>query len=144
MVTFSTILTQIAQEEKMNMQQMLSFLQNKGVETTYTSLTSYRSFRSIPSYDIAKSILEAFNYDISELPDILENSRTELKNYKEDTGKKFVRTIRIKPEELNVDTADEITIVLEQRAREENYNVNQYIINLIKNDLILSKYIKGE
>ena len=142
MITFSTLLTQIAKEENMNMQQMCSYLQNKDIYATYSSLTSYRSFRSIPSYEAAKSILEAFNYNIDGLAEILEYSKNELKNYKTETSNKFIRSIRIKPEELSMDNPNEINIILEQRSKELNINVNQYIINLIKEDLILSNYIE--
>lgn len=143
MVTFSILLTQIAEEENMNMREMLKFLQDKGVDVSYTSLTSYRSFRSIPSYDVSKAILEAFGYETDNLPDILENSRKELKNYKEDVSNKLVRTIRVSPDDLGLETSEDINIILSQRASTLNKNVNEYIIDLIKNDLAKSGYIGG-
>lgn len=146
-VTFSTLLSQLAGAYGYNVRRLHQHLLDSGIDISYATIASYHAFRTVPTFETAKSILNAFNYSISdeELTNILSLSRSEISEYKEDTRKTIMRSIKINPALIQADlSVDDLNTILSNRAEDLNHSLNGYIVELIKRDLVLSGYIEGD
>ena len=149
-VTYSMLLQQILDAVNMNDKSANSFLNENGLAISYPAFWSYRSFRSVPSFERAKAILKGFNYPIedSDLEEILEYSRVELKNNILETKKYISKGVRLSPRQIAPSlSADELENVIMERARKvigPDATINNYLNTLVKRDLIESGYIEEE
>ena len=81
-LTFSELINERINEGMHNANRMIvNSLANKNVNVSMRAMQKYRKGERIPSFLIAKEILKIANVDISDsdLSEILENSRNELK-----------------------------------------------------------------
>ena len=148
MLTFSTLLTQILNASGMSLTKASQYLEEKGINVPYSSLAAYKAFTSVPEYDRAVEILNGFDYPISseELLEVIQYSKSELKDYKTDTRQYLNKGLRLNPKQFQEDmTADELERILEVRMNEIGEpNLNSYISKLIKNDLVSEGLIEGK
>ena len=148
MLTFSMLLTQILNAMGLNLRQAEAYLSEKGVNIPYPSLAAYKKFTSVPEYDRALEILNGFDYPISneELRNVIQYSKSQLKEYKLDSRQYLNKGIRLTPKQFDEDmTTDELERIIELRMQELNEpNLNSYISKLIKKDLTDSGLVKGE
>ena len=147
-ITFSSLFTQLLVSSDESVRDLYRSLLNDGYEISYPSLVSYKNFNALPTFDRARNILNHYNYPLSdsELAEMLDYSRQELKEYRMDNSKIYQRGIRLSPsffdDELSVQGLERL---IERRAIEvdpASGNINQYISKLIKEDLIKSAYLK--
>ena len=139
-ITFSALLTQILSASGLNLREAQQFLSENGADVPYSSLAAYKTFTAVPAYDRGKEILDAFHYvmDDDELIEILQYSRSELKEYKEDERQYVNKGIRLSAKYFKEGiTTDELESLVETRIQELNEkNWNTYIASLIRKDLI--------
>lgn len=141
--TFSMLLTQIMEASDIRfVRDAYKIISEKRVDISYPTFANYKSFNTVPSYNIARQILDALGYSVSdeELVDILDYSNKELKSIRDYGKKTMQRGISLIPsyfgEDLNADTLQSLIEVRVHDLFGENGNVNHYINQLIKTDLI--------
>lgn len=162
-VTYSTLLTQILQEQDINLANLHNELCDLGMKITYASLYSYFNGAVIPPYSVAKEILrlEKINIDSEELEAILDYSKKVAKQERSDDGKILNLNLKIKPEYIDLSykkNAQGLKNIIEMRAEELFGNeelmstfqaggkrkLSAYVAYLIKKDLEDSDFIKEE
>ncbi len=148
LITFSALLTQILGASSMNLKQSLAVLHERGVSISYSSLSAYKAFTAVPSYERAQEILRAFDYEISdeELTEVLQYSRSELKEYREDARKYLNSGIRLNPKYFGegMTSADLELLISEQIDDAGDGTMNAYLSRLVKEDLIRSGLLESE
>lgn len=147
--TFSTLLVQLMEQMSFNTKETCDFLKHNGIDVPYSTFSSYKSFETVPSIERARSIINAFGYQISEaeLKEIISYSREESRKLKESNG--YVQTgIRLSAKQFGKDIdSEQLDVMLTQRASElieKQPSLNSYVTYLIKKDLIESGYLKEE
>ena len=144
MDTFSSIMRQLLGSSGMTMRQLYRKLNEENSDISYPALGSYKNYDSVPSFDRARMIFDAFGYDATndELSDILQYSRAELKTIREDDQTMIQQGVRLSPKNFSKDMkADELRSLIDDRIAElapDINNFNSYITRLIKDDLIQS------
>ena len=144
MDTFSSIMRQLLESSNITMRQLYRKLNENNADISYPALGSYKNYDSVPSFDRARMIFDAFGYDATddELSDILQYSRAELKTIREDDQTMIQQGVRLSPKNFSKDMkADELRSLIDDRIAElapDINNFNSYITRLIKDDLIQS------
>lgn len=153
-LTFSELINERINEGMHNANRMIvNSLANKNVNVSMRAMQKYRKGERVPSFLIAKEILKIANVDISDsdLSEILENSRNELKEEKPETqnvgfDRKEVekkannkRKIVVNLDELNLDVDMELkNQILDDRVVQlygDESEINKYVQALIEKDL---------
>lgn len=147
--TFSTLFTQLLNASEMNVSQLYRELKKNNINISYQALAAYKAFDTVPKFEKAAEILNYFDYNKSdsELTEILNYSRSELKNYKAQERKDIRQGIRLTPSSFAEDiTADELDVMIQKRINElsENgdHSFNSYVSSLIKKDLQEQGYLQ--
>lgn len=146
MDTFSGLMRQLLDSSNMSSKQLYLVLKEKNAGISYPAIGSYKNFDSVPSFDRAKKILDAFGYDIpdEELTEILEYSREELKSIRQDE-QMIQQGVRLSPKYFSKEiNAAELRTMIDSRIEEisaVNGNFNSYMSWLIKRDLISAGYL---
>ena len=161
LTTFNVLFTQLLEANKINLPAFTRRLAEEGNPISYNTLITYKSFKVVPNYKVAKLILSSLGYEISEdeLTSILTLSSDVLKDAKQENRKYIERGLRIKTKIFNPlfgyseddsVSAEELNVMIEQRLQEvaassdfkriiknsdENPNMNAYIEYLIYKDL---------
>lgn len=147
-ITFSSLFTQILNASNMNLREAHALLADKDVNVPYSSLSAYKTFAAVPTYDRALNMLRAFEYKISndELIEILAYSKSQLSNLRDDTRQYFNKGVRINPENISEGlSSEELARMIEQRIADlSESNFNTYIAKLIKDDLYNCGIFTGE
>ena len=144
MDTFSSIMRQLLGSSGMTMRQLYRKLNEENSDISYPALGSYKNYDSVPSFDRARMIFDAFGYEVrdEELSEILQYSRAELKTIREDDQTMVQQGVRLSPRNFMKDMkADELRSLIDDRIAElapDINNFNSYITRLIKDDLIQS------
>lgn len=139
--TFATLMTQLFEESDFRtMREFHTAMVNSGSPINYTTLMSYKKFDVVPSFEKAKSIIQEFNYQITdeELRQILLYSQQELRRIKQ--SRKYIqRGIRLNPRHFGTDMNPErLERRMQERAEEllgDKATLNMYLEFLIKKDL---------
>ncbi len=133
----------------MTARQLFRILRDRNVDISYPAIGSYKNYDSVPSFDRARAILDALEYEISDddLSEILQYSRDELKEIRQDE-QTVQQGVRLSPKFFsgNINAA-ELRTMIDSRIEEltsVNGNFNSYISWLIKNDLTNAGYIFPE
>ena len=142
-ITFSMLLTQIMEGSNIRFANTAyQIIKEHGIDISYPTFANYKSFSTVPPYEVARQILDCFDYECTdaELVEILDYSNRELKNMRQDERKSFKRTINLIPKNFEDDlSADSLQTLLEMRAQDiygEEANINKYINYLVYEDLI--------
>ena len=146
--TFATVFGQILAASDMSLRQAHAYLEERGVQVPYQTLSAYKTFSAVPAYDRALDILKAFDYEIADedLSELLQYSATELKQYREDARKYLNRGVRINPKFFSEDmTSDDLEFIINQRIEESgDGTLNTYLMRLIKEDLTKNGFLGEE
>ena len=149
MDTFSGLIRQLLESSNMTARQLFRILQDRNTDISYPAIGSYKNYDSVPSFDRARAILDALEYEISDedLADILQYSRDELKTIRQDE-QTIQQGVRLSPKFFsdNINAA-ELRTMIDSRIEEittVNGNFNSYISWLIKNDLTSAGYLFPE
>lgn len=133
----------------MTARQLFRILRDRNVDISYPAIGSYKNYDSVPSFDRARAILDALEYEISDddLSEILQYSRDELKEIRQDE-QTVQQGVRLSPKFFsgNINAA-ELRTMIDSRIEEltsVNGNFNSYISWLIKNDLTNAGYLFPE
>lgn len=146
---FSALLSQLLGESKQPANEIVRLItkNDQTIKISYPAFMSYKNFDTVPSYEKAKTILDYFNYKMTEdeLAEVLTHSRTELKKIKESEAKTVRQGVRLSPSYFGVESADDLSVIIQRRITDlykEDGSMNTYISDLIKRDLKDSGYIK--
>lgn len=145
--TFQNIFDSILTATGFNVSDAYKVIRGKGVNISYAALNKYTKFTRVPSFTTAKSILSAFNFTIkdSDLADVLQYSRTQLKHYGFNGTQYYQPQLRLNPERFGNFTPAQFSELLDMRIRNGGYNsLNDYISSLIEQDLALNHYISAQ
>ena len=161
LTTFNVLFTQLLEANRMKLPAFTKKLVDEGNPISYNTLITYKSFKVVPKYGVAKQILNSLRYEISEeeLNSMLTLSSEVLKDAKQENRKYIERGLRLKTKTFNPlfgysenDSvgAEELNVMIEQRISEvassegfksviknayERPNMNAYIEYLIYKDL---------
>lgn len=162
-ITFSRLISQILDEQNINLTELANELYDLGLNITYSALYSYYSGASVPPFRTASKILklENIHIDNNELDGILSYSKKISKD--EDIYKnKILRIdVKIKPEVISKrfeNNPNGLRNLIDLRANEVfsdediitqysvigNRKLGAYISYLIRKDLIESGLLKEE
>lgn len=137
------------ESSNMTARQLFRILRDRNVDISYPAIGSYKNYDSVPSFDRARAILDALEYEISDddLSEILQYSRDELKEIRQDE-QTVQQGVRLSPKFFsgNINAA-ELRTMIDSRIEEltsVNGNFNSYISWLIKNDLTNAGYLFPE
>lgn len=143
--TFSALLSQLLSSSGISTRDLYRQMKIQGSLISYQALASYKAFDSVPRFERASEILRFFNYDVSEsqLQQILDFSRHQIKALKSEERKYVQKGIRLSPSYFSADmNADELEVILSKRMLEIGTdNINSYIAKLVRTDLVRSGYI---
>lgn len=157
-ITFNRILSQILEEEEINLTKYCKELNDLGVNITYPCLYSYYCGYTVPGFSKAKKILKVskIKYSSDELEEILEYSKVISSENNIEENRIMTLTLKVKPEEVSTElTPSTLKNILNIRAGELfNQNVNfstdkkgklsSYFAYLVKKDLEENNLIKRE
>lgn len=147
-ITFSVLLSQILTASGIRFAKAgYELVRDAGVNVSYSTFANYKAFTTVPSFNMARQILDCFDYQCSdeELRSILDYSNRELHYLR--TGEKRIlqRGISLNPEYFEESLSpDALQAMLEDAAQTQlgpDGTVNQYINELIRNDLISKGFI---
>lgn len=143
---FATILKQLISGSGLNLIKTLNYLQNHDVSVSYSALSTYQKGNAVPSFDRARSILDAFDYPIEDddLREILNMSRSRMQEQHEQSSDVVNTSIRLRPEYFGNMSASDLLFTIRDRVKtfpEADGNMNRYINFLIRKDLVESGYI---
>lgn len=104
-LTFSGFMSQMIESERMYLSDLERRMEELGIPIAYSTLRSYKTSASIPSFANAKKINQAFGDPLSDedLLDVLEYSKQTNRKMNEAHGKSFQRGIRIDPRAIGKD-----------------------------------------
>ena len=142
---FSDILDAAMRDYGVGVRNFAEVLEEQGItDINFRRISDYRNGNHTPTYDRAKLMLRALEYEISEeeLLDALRENREEIKNqesYLNSESKEVRRTIRIKLKRLipNIEP-EEAERFLQNRIEElfgDSSRISDYIQSLIAKDL---------
>ncbi len=149
MDTFSGLMRQLLESSNMTARQLYRILRDRNEDISYPAIGSYKNYDSVPSFDRARAILDALEYEISDddLSEILQYSRDELKTIRQDE-QTVQQGVRLSPKFFSANiNAAELRTMIDGRIEEltsVNGNFNSYISWLIKNDLTDAGYLFPE
>lgn len=162
-ITFNRILSQILEDEELNLTQYCKEINDLGVNITYPCLYSYYCGYTVPGFSKAKKILKAskIKYSNEELEEILEYSKKISTENNSEESRVMTLTLKIKPKLISKNFESNplgLKSIIKLRSNElfsdkdlltqfsaENKNkLSSYIAYLIKKDLIENKLIKEE
>lgn len=160
MTTFSTILRQYLDEERISLREYWEQLNDLSINISYASLYAYYTGKNVPSFEMARKILNSQreNLNEKEIIELLKHSRKLIRQEKED-NKILSVNLKIKPEQVDEKFKNSpklLKSIIEMRC-EELYGddgeesitqlsnkgkrkMSYYIANLIKEDLKKNNY----
>ena len=161
--TYSTLLRQILEDQNYTLRDLHEELLNLDYEITYASLYSYLTGKTVPSFDIAKSILEKERYEIEEdeLRETLVFSKKKWKENQQEDSNLLNMHVKIKPGTIAPsfqNNAETLKSTIEMRAEElfsdsdmitqftagGKRKISAYIAYLIKKDLMENDFIQED
>lgn len=160
-ITFNRILSQILEDEELNLSEYFKELFNLGVDITYPCLYSYYCGYTVPGFSKAKKILKASRvvYSNDELEQILEYSKKISSENNLEDPKIMTLTLKIKPELVSNNlTPSTLKNIMNLRANElfnkegstidfqsdKKGKLSTYIAYLVKKDLEENNLIERE